>query len=207
MLPWEEDFHPDAVPIIASEYGEKLMNAGHASSGCPWRIKPADESIGLPKYSFDAKLEMHRLVERTNSFTKAGVHTVPACPPLELNGAIQSMLPSVDINRSHFALAAMQWRAILIKQTEAEAIPLRRITCRFGCNSYGVSTITDTFHPLEGHAWYCPFIEGGGLGSYLAHLERISEGMDEEGTRLPAPNPYDPLLSRFTAERVRDTIS
>lgn len=197
VLPWSEELLPEAAQAMAQEYGALIAGRGHGNSGCPWSaVRPCAKEIGMAQYA-TVPLEEELLRQRALSFSRVRINSPPpireACEPSIFgDGDAINMLALIvgkEVSRGALLLAAMQWQ-----------VSQGAILCRFNCCSEVPLAAQDIMHPVETHAWYCPFIQSGGLEGFLA----LWEG--RLGVDLQRIEARHPLLSRFTSRQVKELI-
>lgn len=181
-LPWDEESMEDdeARAIISREYSQKITIDGH-KSGCPWQLCPADGSLVHAQYN-GSLVEGDLLLKRYNSFIDCDVHVTPN--RMSYDGLFENFP-----RKNHLQMALLQWQHI------STSHGLGTISCRFGCSVYPVSE-GQNFHPEENHLYYCPFIQGGGLETFL----KIFHGRDGRSTD------YYPLLTSFTVRQIEELL-
>lgn len=196
VLPWSDELLPEAAQSMAQEYGALVTGQGHANSACPWlAVRPCATDIELAQYAATA-LEGELFRHRALSFSSVRMNSPPpitASPGsflAEGNGPVAELVSLVGerVDRGALLLAAMQWQ-----------VQQGVMRCRFNCGPGIPLVAPDTVHPLESHAWYCPFIRSGGLEGFLAAWTRdpSKDGRSAGG---------HPLLSRFTSDQVKEII-
>lgn len=197
VLPWSEELLPEVAQAMAQEYGAVLAVSGHANSGCPWSaVRPCAKEIEMAQYAA-ASLEEELLRQRALSFSRVRINSPPPIkeshePPRARDGDLIESIALIvgkGVSRGALLLAAMQWQ-----------MSRGVIVCRFGCCSGVPLAAQDSMHPVETHAWYCPFIRSGGLEGFLV----LWEGGSRESLQRPEGN--HPLLSRFTSRQVKEII-
>lgn len=197
-LPWSEELvEESAIRIVASEYFEKISNTGHATSGCPWRIKPCEEYISQANYHSLA-VERELLLKRYRTFENVHVNA-PSQELFDAADVLQMISGGIadtvdNLHLGGFCLALTQWELINIGKGNP---PL--ITCRFGCTRISLST--GPFHAIDGHVWFCPFMRSGDFDTFLAlwkdHLTKTVSNQ---------PSDYYPLLTKFTTRQVQEIV-
>lgn len=184
--------------IVAEEYLDKITNTGHGLQGtCPWRIRPCPKDIAVAKF-LDAGSEWRAYLARCETFPDLSMEAFHI-GEAELQSLVQvierrTQVSQAEIPTTVSLLAALFWRLSADENC---------ITCDFGCAKLPASALHHEFHPISGHAWFCPLLAGS-PPAWQTLKDCLQQKGNAGGDRMPGSRV---LLSAFTARQLEDILN